>query len=412
MRNRPYLIIVAYIGFILFVSLIIVTYRSNKAGNLNQGHNDSKTTLKNYNDVLGNDSEKSTIKGMQEINEVAKSQVMNPDLPDYMDAFNKIVVVESFAATKIMAIEEEKKDAAKQLYNTTKELYDVSGQKQATKDINNLDKYRWSVIQTKALVASFGTTEFFCFRYRWLLDSDWIKEESFSSNLTKYPDEKLMAVFLGFSELFDKQHAKDTITLEFGMRVNSYLLDSFPKKLTQEDKSVVITRLKDARNAFKLAKSSDINGFFRKDTQGMALIVMPAIDYAYATEILSRYDVTITSKEVNETYEKSLAKVDEFSVQNNYPMYVVNRRGWLTGMYSGYLYNQNGGKLNNKIISLIMSNIIGVKKTATYTESVTSRGAYWDAMNSELGNWDNIRIRWAKVLKAVSDNNKGTASST
>jgi hypothetical protein len=287
-------------------------------------------------------------------------------------------------------------------YNTTYTLNQEILKAQQVPNLPGNLGQEFNTVLSKSVIDAYEIFEVYCFRSDWFLSSIWSKNDTFAKYFKKYPKEETMAIFLGFSDLLSNLPLQDNIVVSHNMRVVSYLLHSFSDKLSVEDKNMLVERLIKLRISYLNAPFSKIYGTnFAAGVQ--SLVVTPSVEYAYATEVLSRHRPDLVSKAfVAKTYEYNIAKIKQIVDDNNKPIYMVNRFMWINLMYLGYLYEQNDfKKTNNKMFDLTVTIDNYTLQKSPVKEGRESATAYQDAVNTELGSWDQIRKRAYAAIEAV-----------
>lgn len=317
-----------------------------------------------------------------------------------VEAFSyKIASLETFIAGNFLTELDEKENLTIEVFNKTyathKELL----------PFKNEDNY--SILFSKSVVATYNFFEQYCFRSEWFIKSDWSKDETFIKYFSKYPNDVRMAIFLAFSEKFESLPLQDNVVVGLNTRVTSYLLDSFPDKLSKEDKDILVTRLVGLRSSYSKVPVSKIYG---NDTQRQLhnLVVNPSIEYAYGTNILFKYRPDLVSSDtVAKTYEGTISKIKDIVDRNNRPIYMVNKFMWIHLMYLGYLYELEDYKNpTNKMYDLVLVIDEYSNKKSEYVEGRESVNAYEAAGRSELGSWDQIRQRAFRANDAIREDIK------
>lgn len=270
--------------------------------------------------------------------------------------------------------------------------------------ISKIDKEGspYSADFSKTIVSSYQLFEQYCFRYDWFIESNWAKDDIFKQSFAKYQNDKILAIFFGFSQKLTNIADQDNVVIGNNMRVVSYLLHSYGDKLTVSDKEMLIARLVSLHNAYKATKISKIYGT-NVATQVYSLKVTPDIEYAYATEILSKYKPDLVSDaQVVKTYEETISEIKPIVDSNNKPSYMVNKFMWLHLMYLGYLYDHSDNhKITDKMIDLVISIDSYNQDKSPYKEGSESANVYKNAATNEFGSWDQIRKRAYAVMPEI-----------
>lgn len=328
------------------------------------------------------------------------SKYLKKESPEFFA--NKLWESESLILANITKNDSEKMPIAVAEYNTAYKINEgiLKSQYEASKSPNISQEY--NTVLSRSIVATYEIFEVYCFRSDWFLSSLWSKSEVFAKYFKKYPKEEIMPILLGFSDSFTNLSLQDSIVVTHNMRVVSYLLHSFPDKLSTEDKEILVERLIKLRNVYSSAPLSKIYGTdFARNIQ--LLVVTPSVEYAYATEVLSRYRPDLVPKAlVVKTYEENIAKIKKIVDENNKPIYMVNKFMWIHLMYLGYLYEQNDfKKTNNKMFDLTVTIDNYTLQKSPVKEGRETATAFQAAANTELGNWDQIRKRAYSAVEAV-----------
>lgn len=350
---------------------------------------------------VGVGSEYNTEKYFKELNAQAKeaSEKFKEGSPE--SYIYTLVSNEALILANMSTADEDKKDTAVKVLNSN---YSIN---QDIVNIINNDKSPYNVAFSKTIVSSYQLFEQYCFRYDWFLESAWTKDDFFKQSFAKYQNDKILAIFFGFSQKLTNVAEQDNVVIGNNMRVVSYLLHSYGDKLTVSDKEMLLTRLVALRNSYKTSKVSKIYGS-NVTAQVYSLKVTPDIEYAYATEVVSRYKPELVSDaQVVKTYEETITEIKPIVDLNNRPSYMVNKFMWLHLMYLGYLYEHSDNhKITTRMIDLVATIDSYNQDKSPYREGAESANVYKNAATNEFGDWDQIRKRAYAVMPEIRANIK------